>query len=257
VHRNTIKFNDGDGISAISSSNLTAYGSGNNKGRNYIEGNDGDGLYSSNGSPVFGKNVTNQYGNNQIQFNTGYQAQHQAYSGGQLRAEQCYWAFSETDISGDVDNVPYLSSAPNPAGWGYSDSYDPSASTALPKASVVADMDSRYSTRAEDFDPVAWQTLFDAAMKTGFEKSEWADAAEVVTHLWRELQDNRIPNVDYELLEGFIADTTYPSGKPHLSSVLHLSYLPIGFTKGDFLCRDSPPRLLAGRAVRRRLLCFL
>ncbi|MGH7453880.1 MAG: hypothetical protein ACRENG_21195 [bacterium] len=43
-----------------------------------------------------------------------------------MKAEQCYWAGQQNDISGIVDNSPYLSTAPNPVGWGQSDTYDPS-----------------------------------------------------------------------------------------------------------------------------------
>lgn len=202
VHCNTITANSGGGIYAGSSSNLTAYGAGDDEGRNKITSNSGDGIYSVDSSPIFGKDVTDEWGNNQIQDNGGYQARQGGT--GDLRAEQSYWSGQHTDINGNVDNVPYLSTVPDPIGWGKSDGYDPSL-LIMPKPDdrsrprEVAFL-SKASEERTKFDPVEWQAKYQAAMKTGLELNDWRDAAEVITQLWRELQDARIPEVDFALL---------------------------------------------------------
>ncbi len=212
VHRNTVTACvQGAGIYASSSSNLIAYGSGDNKGRNKITANNADGIESLDCSSVFGKNITNQYGNNQIQDNTLYQAQHSG--SGQLQAEQCYWAGQQNDISGNVDNSPYLASVPSPVGWGQGDSYDPSylipsKDDFIPTGPITfAHMTNAAIAKngaiTNGLDPIAWSAKFGAAMEAGLGKGDWADAAEVITELWRELQDSRVPPVDYTLLNDY------------------------------------------------------
>ncbi len=199
VHRNTIAANSGGGIYAGASSNLVAYGAGDNNGRNKITSNSGDGIHSMDSSPIFGKDVTNEWGNNHLQDNGGYQARQSGT--GQLRAEQCYWAGQHADISGNVDNVPYLSTAPSPVGWGQSDGYDPSL-LIRPKPderSSIAFLSKTGETQIE-FDPVEWSAKYKAAMKAGLELGDWSEAAEIITQLWRELQDARIPDIDFSLL---------------------------------------------------------
>ncbi|MCI0550501.1 MAG: right-handed parallel beta-helix repeat-containing protein, partial [Anaerolineae bacterium] len=220
VHRNTVTACvQGAGIYASSSSNLVAYGSGDNKGRNKITANNADGIESLDCSPVFGKNITNQYGNNQIQDNTLYQAQHSG--SGQLQAEQCYWAGQQNDIFGNVDNSPYLASVPSPVGWGQSDNYDPSflipsKDDFIPTGPItVAHMANAAMAKngaiINEFDPVAWSAKFGAAMEAGLGKGDWVDAAQVITELWRELQDSRVPAVDYALLVGYAENITVES----------------------------------------------
>jgi hypothetical protein len=223
VHRNTVTLiGQGSGVyssNSSNSSNLIAYGSGNNKGRNKIVANAVDGIYSLSSSPIFGKDIVNQYGNNQIQDNGGYQAVQS--SAGQLRAERCYWAGQQNDISGNVDNVPYLSTAPNPVGWGQSDTYDPSLfmrkeddfvlGDSLIFARMSNEMLAQSGTLSKGFDPVEWAAKFAAAMATGLEKGDWADAAEVITELWRELQDGRVPLLDYTLLAAYVDDAAVES----------------------------------------------
>jgi hypothetical protein len=55
-----------------------------------------------------------------------------------------------------------------------------------------------------EFDPKIWSAKFDSVMTAGVKTGEWAGAAELITELWRELQDSRVPEVDYTLLAGFI-----------------------------------------------------
>ena len=208
INRNTIKNNDSNGgISASSSSNLVAYSGPLNKGRNQIMSNTGDGIYSSSSSPKFG-DITLEDGLHQIQSNTGYQARQ--VSSGQLKAENCYWGNELGDVSGNVDYVPYLTSVPSPVGWGQSDTYDPSTRVNFnfdwitegididENASMAnpAMIDENDFTSSE-FDPIAWSVKFDEAMKRGLEQGEWSEAAGVITELWRELQDARVPAVDY------------------------------------------------------------
>lgn len=216
VNRNTIKSNGSlPAVYITSSSNVTAYGSGNNKGRNYIVANSGDGIQSWDSSPIFGKDVVNEYGNNQIQDNGAYQASQPG--SGQLRAEQCYWAGQQTDISGNVDNVPFLSAAPNPVGWGQSDTYDPSLimmrhpSDSIAIESYHVPVLSKLTAATNNFDPKAWSAQFNAAMQAGLSKGDWADAAEVITQLWRELQDGRVPTVDYAALDSYAERTDMES----------------------------------------------
>ncbi len=199
VHRNTITANNGGGIYAGASSNLVAYGAGDNNGRNKITSNSGDGIYSVDSSPIFGKDVSNQWGNNHLQDHGGYQARQ--IGTGQLRAERCYWGGQHADISGNVDNVPYLSTAPSPVGWGQSDGHDPSL-LMRPKSddqSWIASVSKTGEVQAK-FDPIEWSAKYGAAMKAGLQLGDWSDAAEVITQLWRELQDARIPVVDFSVL---------------------------------------------------------
>jgi len=223
VNRNTIKSNGSlPAIYITSSSNVTAYGSGNNKGRNYIVANSGDGIQSWESSPIFGKDVLNEYGNNQIQDNGGYQAKHAG--SGQLKAENCYWAGQQADISGNVDNSPFLTSVPNPVGWGQSDTYDPSTrvnfnfdwisdeievdeNASLANPGMVNEND----LTSSEFDPVAWSVKLAAAMKQGLEQGEWSEAAGVITELWRELQDTRVPSVDYAALVEYAENSAVES----------------------------------------------
>jgi parallel beta-helix repeat protein len=213
LHRNTVTANLDVGIDMSSSSNVKAYGvtTDTTKGRNYVYANLGDGIYSVSSSPHFGKDLTAESGNNRIHDNTLNQAVH--VSSGQLKAERCYWKDQQGDISGNVDNVPYLTSAPSPVGWGRSTGYDPST-RALGISGTIADesrhegffsneLFSQDQATSKDFDPAEWSAQFDAAMKTGFDTGEWAAAAAVITELWRELQDARVPAVDYALLTGY------------------------------------------------------
>lgn len=48
-------------------------------------------------------------------------------------------------------------------------------------------------------------------MKAGLEEGDWADAAEVITQLWRELQDSHVPALDYTLLAGYADNSAVES----------------------------------------------
>jgi M6 family metalloprotease-like protein len=232
VHRNTIVENAG-GIYLSSSSNVIANGNGNNKGRNDISNNGSDGIFSSSSSPVFGKDISGQYGNNQILNSAGYQAKQTGT--GQLKAERCWWAGNQGDISGNVDNVPYLSSAPsNPAaGWSFSDeTYDPSTRVNFnpdwitegididENASLANPVATDHDAASKDFDPITWQVQFDEAMKQGLEQGEWSGAAGLITELWRELQDARVAAVNYASL---IADAENPAVEASIRKYLALT----------------------------------
>jgi len=230
VHRNTVTMiGQGSGVYSSNSSNLIAYGSGNNKGRNKIVANAVDGIYSSSSSPVFGKDIVNEYGNNQIQDNGGFQA---VQSGsGQLRAERCYWAGQQNDISGNVDNSPNLTTVPSPVGWGYADTYDPSLIIRRQDDIVVYEMPimarvanpilAQNGTIISGFDPAAWSAKFLIAMTTGLAKGDWAEAAEVITELWRELQDSLVPTVDYKILADYAnSSAVEPSIRKYLALTL-------------------------------------
>ncbi len=210
-HRNTVSGNQGNGISLTSSSNATASGadSDTSRGRNYVFGNLGDGLSSSNSSPNFG---TDPYGNNRIENNGQYQAKQ--VGSGQLKAEHCYWAGQQTDISGNVDNVPYLTTTPSPIGWGRSGGYNPSylmpsdphsiAEAGYQNAPGLSKGGNNIDNMmVSDFDLEAWMEKFKTAMQAGLEKGEWDEAAELITALWRELQDGRVPKVEYKLLADY------------------------------------------------------
>ena len=236
VHRNTVRNNFVNGISATTSSDVTAYGATTNDGRNHIYGNAGSGIYSWNCTPIFGKNVVNQYGNNHIAGNTGFEARQQ-YSG-LVWAEQCYWAGQHNDITGNVDNVPYLSTAPTPVGWGQSDTYDPSyLVTPAPRWHTenidAGDQDvplAKVTAGPTDFDPTKWLEKFEAAMKTGLEKGEWTEATEAITQLWRELQDTRVPALDFKSLTDY-------AEKPEVNSSVR-KYLALALTEKSLAVQD-------------------
>lgn len=58
-------------------------------------------------------------------------------------------------------------------------------------------------------------------MKTGLAKSDWAEAAEVITELWRELQDSRVPTVDYKILADYAnSSAVEPSIRKYLALTL-------------------------------------
>lgn len=212
INRNTVQNNigSGGGIWASSSSNLIGYNGPNDKGRNRIMTNSGDGIYSQNSSPDFG-NSTSAGGYNQIQDNTGYQAR--ASGSGLLKAEVCYWAGQEADITGNVDNVPILVTTPSPVGWGQSSGYDPSTRVHSPEefiedveVPILASMRGEPlndEIDADTFDPKLWSAKFDSSMKAGLENGDWGWAARYITELWRELQDARVPEVDYAPLTGY------------------------------------------------------
>jgi hypothetical protein len=59
--------------------------------------------------------------------NSSYEVQ-QVGSGYQVRIENCYWgggAPPAGETSGNVDYSPYITAVPNPIGWGFGDTYDP------------------------------------------------------------------------------------------------------------------------------------
>ncbi len=256
VHRNTVQGNGAlPGIYIYSSSNVIAYGAGNNKGRNYIAENSGEGIYSNGSSPIFGKDISNQYGNNQIQDNDSYEASHD--TPGQLRAEQCYWAGQQDDITGNVLNVPYLSSPPNPVGWGQSSSYDPSTRVNIPDEfidddwlpSLVASSNVLFDDGSDStgFDSETWSAKFESSIEVGLETGEWAEAAETITELWRELQDARVPAVDYSLLAGYVEEPKVDSAiRKYLALTLvekSLAGQDISTALGDLTkYRQSNPR---------------
>jgi parallel beta-helix repeat protein len=211
LNRNTIKANSGRGVNCISNSNVSAYGSGNSKGRNEITGNTSIGIYSGSSSPIFGKDVSGQYGNNWIHDNNSYEAQQSG--SGQLRAERCYWSNQQTNISGNVDVTPVLSSQPSPVGWGQSDTFDPTYRMIFSDsvvATLPAEIHLRFASTAwlsqrgvTSTSPLDWTTELKAAIEEGLSTSDWSRASELITALHRELQNARLPEVDFALLSGY------------------------------------------------------
>jgi hypothetical protein len=73
---------------------------------------------------------------------------------------------------------------------------------------------------SSEFDPVAWAVKFDEAMKRGLEQGEWSEAAGVITELWRELQDARVPEVDYAQLKNYAEEAAV---EPYIRKYLALA----------------------------------
>ncbi|MDZ7364181.1 MAG: right-handed parallel beta-helix repeat-containing protein [candidate division KSB1 bacterium] len=217
VHRNTVEANGSGGVYIFSNSNVTAYGSGNTKGRNEITGNSGVGLYASSSSPSFGY-ASN--GNNWIQSNSSYEAQ-QVGSGYQILAENCYWgggAPAPSEISGNVDYTPYTTTLPNPVGWGQNDAYDPSLRmwqedsviVAQPFANVqFALRESAVASQAKNANETSTNRTADlqAAINVGLATGDWSPASILITDLHRELQDARIPALDFALVNTYANDS--------------------------------------------------
>jgi M6 family metalloprotease-like protein len=217
--RNTVKSNYGNGVYCGSNSNVTAYGSGNGKGRNEITGNSGVGVYASSSSPNFGQDVTNQFGNNWIHDNTSYEAQ-QTGAGYQFSAKRCFWSGQQSNISGNVLTSPVLTSQPTPVGWGNSDTYDPtlrmwrgdddrkdSLEILVPIAfeqSVLQKNSTISQTSVLSSNTADLQTTIEAGRKTG----DWSAAIDLITELHRELQNARTPAVDFTLVNSYANDLT-------------------------------------------------
>jgi hypothetical protein len=209
VHRNTVETNSSGGVYIFSNSNVTAYGTGNTKGRNEITGNGGAGIYANSSSPTFGY-ASN--GNNWIQNNSSYEAQ-QVGSGYQILAENCYWgggAPAPSEISGNVDYTPYTTTLPNPVGWGQNDAYDPSLRIWLGDSIIVAQpfMDfqfAKYGAAVASQAKIANETSMNgtadlqAAINVGLATGDWSPASQLITTLHIELQNARIPDIDFAL----------------------------------------------------------
>lgn len=209
VHRNTIKNNDLVGIWLTSNSNVTAYGAGTTNGRNEIRLN-GEGIFSDQSSPIFGKDVTNQWGNNWTQDNAGYEAHDNGF-GYILRAERCYWGGQQTNIYGNVDVTPYLTSLPNPVGWGQSDGYDPSY-LVKPKPDdadvevISMGVDNDLTSTSASSDGALFSNPpndLNTAIAKGLATGNWGEASELITLLHLDLQNGLVPNVEFAAAEGY------------------------------------------------------
>lgn len=209
VHRNTIKNNDLVGIWLTSNSSVTAYGAGITNGRNEIRLN-GEGIFSDQSSPIFGKDVTNQWGNNWIQDNAGYEAHDNGF-GYLLRAERCYWGGQQTNIYGNVDVTPYLTSLPNPVGWGQSDGYDPSyivkANPDDADVEVISmGVDNNLPLTSASSDGALFSNSpnnLNTAIAKGIATGDWSEASELITLLHLDLQNGLAPNVEFAAAEGY------------------------------------------------------
>ena len=222
VHRNTIKSNSINGITCASNSNLLAKEMGvagdTTKGRNEITGNSGVGIYASSCSPNFGLDLSGQYGNNWIHDNTGYEAQ-QTGSGYQINASRCYWSGQQSNVSGTVYTTPALSSAPAnpPAGWGRSTNDDPTLRIGTPPANIATlipeDIQNTMAastimakTAATNTATTNWTADLQAAIALGLTTGDWSAASALITALHRELQDARVPEVDFTLVNTYAND---------------------------------------------------
>lgn len=207
VNRNTVESNGSGGIYIFSNSNVTAAGGGTNQGRNEITGNTGTGVYANTSSPNFG--ISNGY--NWMQSNTNYEAQMVGSSGYQLRAENCYWgggAPAPSEISGNVDYSPHVTTLPNPIGWGQSDGHDPSYLVQpQPNPTIaITPPQSFYplmASRATNGAPGDWTRDLSDAIDVGLATGDWSQASELITALHRELQDARVPVVDFDLVASY------------------------------------------------------
>jgi hypothetical protein len=176
------------------------------------------GVYASTSSPNFGQDQSSFYGNNWIHDNTGFEAQ-QSGAGYQLHARRGYWSGQESNTSGAVNKTPVLGSAPSPVGWGRSMSYDPTLRIGTPPA-IIATLipeDIQYTmaastimakTAATNSATTNWTADLQAAIAQGLATGEWSEAGEVVGALHRELQNARIPEVDFTLVNSYVNDAT-------------------------------------------------
>jgi parallel beta-helix repeat protein len=218
VHRNTVKNNGSRGINSSSNSNLIACGANADtaKGRNEISYNSGVGVYASTSSPNFGQDQSSFYGNNWIHDNTGFEAQ-QSGAGYQLHARRGYWSGQESNTSGTVNKTPVLGSAPSPVGWGRSTNYYPhtriwfntEAIAFLPfsEAQYAMQTKSGLSQVAKAAAGATdWTADLQAAIAQGLATGDWSKAGEVVGALHRELQNARVPDVDFMLVNNYAHD---------------------------------------------------
>jgi hypothetical protein len=211
VHRNTVRSNGSGGIYAFSNSNLTADGATTDYGRNEITGNTGTGIYANSSSPTFGTGST---GYSWIQNNSNYEAQ-QVGGGYQIKAENCYWgggAPAPGDISGNVDYTPHTTTLPSPVGWGQSDTYDPSYIKVSGSRKTIAELsspetppDMMASAGAPGMNGLTtdWTEELRTAIDDGLKSGDWSPASVLITLLHRELQDARIPEVDFGLITAY------------------------------------------------------
>jgi len=218
LHRNTIKSNYGTGVFCFSNSNLNANGTNTDttKGRNEISWNSGVGIYASSSSPNFGQDVTSQYGNNWIHDNTSYEAQ-QVGAGYQFAAKRNYWSGQQSNVSGNVTTTPVLSSQPSPVGWGKSSTYDPTFRIGTPPANIatlipehiqytMAASTIMAKTAATNTATTNWTTDLRAAIALGLTTGDWSAAGELIAALHRELQEARVPDVDFALVDTYAND---------------------------------------------------
>ncbi len=247
LNRNTIKNNETRGVYCFSSSSVLAYGATDHKGRNEITGNTGVGIYASNSAAFFGQNVSGQYGNNWIHDNTSYEAQRAGTGSGALMAEQCYWSGQNSNISGNVDNSPALSSAPSPGGWGQGDTYDP---TYLPQRggddknpiAMIAASDLNFGNNGV---AANFTDDLNAAILEGLNTGNWSTAALVLTLLQLELQNARAPAVD------FAAVTAYANNVAVASDIRKMLVLVL--MQYDNLINDIPAALAKLQAFRQNI----
>jgi parallel beta-helix repeat protein len=215
VHRNTITSNSSRGIACASNSNLIANGSGNTKGRNKITNNSGVGIYASSSSPNFGISPN---GYNWVQSNSSYEVQ-QTGSSNQVQIENCYWgggAPGAGEISGNVDYSFYATTTPDPVGWGFSDTYDPTLRILRGQDSIIVALpfnDGQYVMLAKSgvtttAGIINWTTDLQAAIDAGRKTGDWSAASALITALHIELQNARVPDVDFTLVNAYANDLT-------------------------------------------------
>jgi hypothetical protein len=131
-----------------------------------------------------------------------------------LRAERCYWSGQQSNVSGNVDTSPTVSSQPNPVGWGQSDTYDPTYRV-LTQSEIAADVLLR-EVDTDLTEPIAmaqpsvilttpkdWTPELKTAMHEGLTNREWSQASELLTALHRELQAAGAPSVDFVLINDY------------------------------------------------------
>ena len=214
VHRNTIKSNGTRGVTCAFNSNVIAHGadSDTTKGRNEITANTGAGIYSSGSSPLFGSTSGTQ-GNNWIYSNSSFEAQQSG--SGTLSARHCYWSGQHTDVSGSVATTGYLSTGPTPKGWGRGTNYDPtlrifrlpdSIFVALAFTEVQSAKQAALPINAAPAEIMNWTTDLQAAIDAGRKTGDWSAASELITALHIELQNARVPNVDFALINTYAHD---------------------------------------------------
>lgn len=120
-----------------------------------------------------------------------------------------------SEISGNVDYTPYTTTVPNPVGWGYGDGYDPSYIIVAGGGKTIAELFSPESPADVMASPGAsgpddpatdWTKELIAAIDEGLATGDWSRANELITALHRELQDARIPEVDFALITDYAND---------------------------------------------------
>jgi hypothetical protein len=134
-----------------------------------------------------------------------------------LWAKRCYWSGQQSNVSGTVSTSPVLGSAPTnpPAGWGRSTNYDPTYLKGF-KPGPIAELppaDSYHNTTMKlavnagtNSAPAGWTEELKAAIEQGLKTGDWSKASEVGAVLHSELQEARVPEVDFALVNAYAND---------------------------------------------------